>query len=428
MADRAAEAALTPADHALLLRLLELPTAGPLEAAGPLRLREAQEAYAAAAEGFAVVHHAPAPLSALRRPGVPAGVREAALTPGFLERQPNLVLRLGPALPRARTVMFNVHMDTVAGMEPVSFDGGVFRGRGAVDAKGPAVALLAGIRDAAARHPAVGADVAVLVQVVSGEEGGAMGVFGTRPLVAQGFVGALNVFCEPTGLRYLPRATASATARVRVDGAGAVDDRPGDGHNATVLLGFLAQHLAARLSGDEGGHACVAGLHTGTRHNRVYGSGALMLNLAYATAEAGARLTDAVERAVAEGVKEFETRFAGVPELTRTATEAAAVTSVEWLKRGLPTLADGGAPLRELMSAAGIPRAPDSDPAFTCDAIWMSEAPGCLAAVLGPGDLAANNAHAEGEFAALSDLDAFADQVSRLLRAFADAPIRTDRR
>ena len=28
----------------------------------------------------------------------------------------------------------------------------------------------------------------------------------------------------------------------------------------------------------------VAGLHTGTRHNKVYGAGSLLLNLAYATA------------------------------------------------------------------------------------------------------------------------------------------------
>src|SRR5699024_3677968 len=132
-------------------------------------------------------------------------------------------------------VMFNVHMDTVAGVEPVSTDAGWYRGRGAIDAKGPAVALLAGIRDAVRNIPALGRDVGVLVQVVSGEEGGAMGTFGTRPLVEDGFVGRLNVFCEPTGLRYLPRSTASMTARLSVEGDDAVDDHPDAGHNATVL-------------------------------------------------------------------------------------------------------------------------------------------------------------------------------------------------
>ena len=52
--------------------------------------------------------------------------------------------------------MFNVHLDTVAGLEPVRLDGGRLYGRGAIDAKGPAVALLAGIRAALTSEPAVG--------------------------------------------------------------------------------------------------------------------------------------------------------------------------------------------------------------------------------------------------------------------------------
>lgn len=413
---------LTGADHELLVRLLGLPTAGPLESPDPPRLWEAQAEYArhaGAITGCTVLHHAAADRAVLDRPGVPAPVRAAADRPGFLDGQPSLVLRLGPPRPRADTVMFNVHLDTVAGQEPVSFDGTVFRGRGAVDAKGPAVALLAGIRDAARRHPGIGGGVSVLVQAVAGEEGGAMGTFGTRPLVEQGFVGGLNVFCEPTGLRYLPRATASATARVRVAGSGAVDDRPGDGHNATVLLGFLAQHLASHLPRD-GGHACIAGLHTGTRHNRVYGSGELLVNLGYQTEAAGRRLTRALDRAVTEGLARFGERFAGVPELARTAADATAVTTVDWIKRDLPVLTDGGPGVPVLMAAADIPRWPDHEPAFTCDAIWMSGVPGAATVVLGPGDLAANNAHADGEFVALADLAAFAEQVSRLLRTFAD--------
>ncbi|GLZ36438.1 M20/M25/M40 family metallo-hydrolase [Actinokineospora sp. NBRC 105648] len=413
-------AGLTEADVALLLRLIDLPTAGPLEGPGPVWLWAAQTAYAEAAHGFDVVHHAPAEPSELDLPSVPEAVRDAARDPDFLAAQPNLVLRLGPA--DAPTVMFNVHLDTVAGHEPASCDGAVVRGRGAVDAKGPAVALLAGIRDAVAREPRLGREVSVLVQAVAGEEGGAMGTFGTRPLIARGFYGALNIFCEPTGLRYLARATASATARVRVAGSGAVDDRPGDGHNATVLLGYLAQHLATELAG---GQACIAGLHTGTRHNRVYGQGDLLVNLAYAGADEGAALTAALDRAIAGGVERFGSAFAGVPELARTAADAARLTTVDWLKRGLPALAGGGPWLGGLMATAGVPAWPTAEPAFTCDAIWMSEVPGTATAVLGPGDLAANNAHAEGEFVALADLAAFADQVSRVLRAFTATPTRT---
>ncbi|WP_436491870.1 M20/M25/M40 family metallo-hydrolase [Actinokineospora sp. HUAS TT18] len=419
---------LTSADHALLLRLLALPTAGPLETSDRARIWDAQFAYADSAPEFKVLHHAPADLSDLRRPDVPAPVRMAAREPGFLDEQPSLVLRLGPQRPRARTVMFNVHLDTVAGQEPVTFDGAVFRGRGAIDAKGPAVALLAGIRDAATRDSRIGDEVSVLVQAVAGEEGGAMGTFGTRPLVERGYVGALNVFCEPTGLRYLTRATASATAAVRVGGQGAIDDRPGDGHNATVLLGFLAQHLAGELTGDADGHACVAGLHTGTAHNRVYGTGDLMINLAYATPAAGARLTGGLDRAVADGLDRFTKQFADVPAFARTAAEASRVTTVDWLKRGLPTLDSDRAALDRWMTAAAIPRWPADEPAFTCDAIWLADVPETTTAILGPGDLATNHAHATGEFATLAELTAFAGQISRLLQAFADAPPPMDSR
>ncbi|MBV2366054.1 M20/M25/M40 family metallo-hydrolase [Streptomonospora nanhaiensis] len=418
-------ARLTPADHRLLLRLLELPTAGPLETgpgAPPPRLRQAQRTYAeAAAEaGCVVVHHGAPDPAELERPEVPEAVRRAAADPAFLADQPSLVLRLGPPLPRAATAMFNVHLDTVAGDEPVSFDGTRFHGRGAADAKGPAVALLAGLRAARAADPAVGTEVGVLVQAVAGEEGGAMGVFGTRPLVERGLVGRLNVFCEPTGLRYLPRCTAAMTARVRVRGRDSIDDRPGEGHNATVLLGFLAQYLAEELAHHPGGTVCVAGLHTGTLHNRVYGRGDLLLNLAYASSAAGRRLGAAVEAALDSGLAEFSRRFAAAPPFALTAADARAITRLDWLKRGLPTL-DGPDPwLRDLMERAGVEPWPADARGFTCDAIWMAGVPGAAAAVLGPGDLAANNAHAQGEFADLADLDAFADTVARLLLAFAD--------
>ncbi|GLW95810.1 M20/M25/M40 family metallo-hydrolase [Actinokineospora globicatena] len=406
-------AEFTDADAALLLRLINLPTAGPMEGVEPALLWEAQYLYADAAAGFSVVHHEPASRSDMDLPGVPESVRAAAQDPTFLANQPNLVLRLGPA--DAPTVMFNVHLDTVAGHERGRYDGAVIHGRGAVDAKGPAVALLAGLRDAVRRDPRVGTEVSVLVQAVSGEEGGAMGTFGTRPLVNAGYYGALNVFCEPTGLRYLTRATASATARVRVAGMGSIDDRPGDGHNATVLLGFLAQHLAGQLAGRQ---ACIAGLHTGTRHNRVYGGGDLLVNLAYA--DDGEALTDALDRAVADGIARFRQAFAAVPELARTAADAHRVTTVDWLKRGLPALSASDPWLDALMAEAGVPAWPAHEPAFTCDAIWMSGVPGAATAVLGPGDLAVNNAHADGEFVAVADLTAFAGQISRVVRTFAE--------
>jgi acetylornithine deacetylase/succinyl-diaminopimelate desuccinylase-like protein len=415
---------LTAADRDLLLDLLRLPTAGRLEVGeeGPSpRLWEAQDAYAKAAAkfGFQVVRHEALDASALDGCEVPRLVAQAIERfPGFLAEEPSLVLRLGPELPRERTVMFNVHLDTVAGGEPPRLEGDRFHGRGAVDAKGPAVALLAGIRAAVAEEPAVGERISVLVQAVAGEEGGAMGVFGTRPLVEAGLVGRINIFCEPTGLRLLPRATASATACVVVEGEDAIDDRPGEGHNATVLLGAIAQHLAAVLPGHApDGQVCVAGLHTGHLHNRVYGSGRLLLNLSYGSAETGRELQEATERAVADAVEAFAGRFRDHRDLARTAAEATRVTYIEWYKRGLPALSATPDPWAQslLEVDTGIAPWPAFEHAFTCDAIWMERVPGTYTAVYGPGELGANRAHAAGEYVDLEDLERYADGVARIL-------------
>jgi acetylornithine deacetylase/succinyl-diaminopimelate desuccinylase-like protein len=421
---------LTARDHDLLLRLLDLPTAGPLETGldGPRpRLWEAQRAYAAAAAdaGLRVVHHSPAAPDAVLRDDVPLPVRRAvADDPHFLVDQPSLVLRLGGEQPRERVIAFNVHLDTVADLPPARFDGVRFTGRGAIDAKGPAVALLAGVRAARARLAAgaVPADeIAVLIQAVAGEEGGALGTFGTRPLVEAGHYGRLNVVCEPTGNRHLPRATAAMTARVHVAGRDAVDDRPEAGHNASVLLGFLAQHLAHALTTADvpEGRVCVAGLRTGTLHNRVYGSGDLLLNLAYASQDAADRLAGACERALADGLREFTARFGDVAPFALTAADAAAVTRLEWLKRGLPTLAAQDPWAERLLARAGVSRCPADQPAFTSDAIWFADLPDTYTTVLGPGTLAGNNAHAAGEYADLADLERFARTVADLIVTFA---------
>ncbi|MCC3766765.1 M20/M25/M40 family metallo-hydrolase [Streptomyces sp. UNOC14_S4] len=421
---------LLPSEHELLIRLLELPTVGLLEAGadGPRpRLAEAQLAYAdAAAElGFTVVHHGAPPPSELERPDVPRVVREAmAEIPDFLECQPSTVLRLGPELPRERTIMFNVHLDTVSGWEPPRYTDRRFHGRGAIDDKGPAVALLAALRTAVDRVPELGRTTGVLIQLVAGEEGGAMGVFGTRPLIEQGFYGRINLFCEPTGSRLLPRSTAAMTARVTVDGLDSIDDRPGGGHNATVLLGYLAQHLAHRLSGrHDGTRVCVAGLRTGPLHNRVYGTGELLLNLAYENTTAGQRLEAALEAEVERGLADFTERFGQVRDFALTADEASGVTAVEWLKRGLPALVDQDDPwARSLLTTrAGLPCVPADEPSFTCDAIWLDGVPGAYTAAFGPGDLDLNHAHAQGEFADARELETYAASVVSLLSHFARA-------
>lgn len=210
------------------------------------------------------------------------------------------------------------------------------------------------------------------------------------------------------------------TARITVDGDGAVDDRPDAGHNATVLLGFLAQHLATALDGAlPDGRVCVAGLHTGDRHNRVYGSGHLLLNLSYARTADGAALERAVAEAVGTGLRAFAERFGATREFARTAADAPRITRLDWEKRGLPGLDDHDPWAEALLADAGVPRWPAGEPAFTCDALWMAGRPGAATVVLGPGTLDANHAHAQGEFIDLADLEAFAATVRDVLTAFA---------
>ncbi|WP_308379077.1 M20/M25/M40 family metallo-hydrolase [Streptomyces sp. ISL-43] len=419
-------APLTAGDDELLLRLLSLPTAGPLEtgAGGEVRLWEAQRAYAEAARelGFTVEWHGTADAEQLADEQVPAVVRWAVQGgEEFLSSQPSLVLRLGPRLPHSRTVMFNIHVDTVAGVQPVSLAEGRFHGRGAIDAKGPAVALLAGIRAALAAEPAIGRETGVLIQLVSGEEGGAMGVYGTRPLIERGYTGRLNIFCEPTGRRLLTRSTAAMTARVRVAGDDSIDDAPAAGHNATVLLGHVAGHLADALPQyANSGQVCVAGLQTGPLHNKVYGTGQLLLNLSYGSGADGVALEAAMRRELRLALAGFRHRFAGSELIGRTAADAEEITSLDWLKRGLPALDASDAWAERLLTeGAGLERWPADEAAFTCDAIWADGLPDSFTAVFGPGDLQRNNAHAEGEFADREELELFAGDIARLLIAFA---------
>jgi acetylornithine deacetylase/succinyl-diaminopimelate desuccinylase-like protein len=411
-------------DADLLVHLLALPSVNPLErgaAVGAQRLRDVQLRYAEAAAqlGFSVVHHGPASVESLGRAEVPESVRIAARTDprGFLAAQPNLVLRLGAAQPRTRTIMFNVHLDTVAGDFPVRWDSERFVGRGAIDAKGLAVGLLAGVREALRRVPQLGSAVSVLIQGVSGEEAGCMGVYGTLPLVEAGYVGAVNVFCEPTRLRFMDRVTASMTARMRVDGLDCHDDTPGEGHNATVLLAWLTVEVARRLlprAAQMGASVCIGGVHTGDMHNRVYGAGSLLINIAYGSDAARVAMEHAVEEIFAAALDRVATECRSLPWLERTACDARRVVCLEWVKRGLPVLTGQSADDARWIEQLGIVR---SETTFTCDAIWMHEQEG-YSFVYGPGDLSDNCAHADGEFVTRAELEAYAAGIADLLCAF----------
>lgn len=414
----------TNADERLLLDLLRLDTVNPLENGGHCgQFVTAQRRYAeaAAALGFHPVLWEPAPVSALRAPGVPAAL--TGLGEDFLSGQPNLVLSLGEAPPE-RTIALNFHLDTVAGAVPVRRVGDLLYGRGAVDDKGPGVAFLAAVRHALAEDPLLSERIRVLVHVVPGEEGGAMGVYGTRVVAERGLLGRLTVVAEPTRGGYLDQSTASMTLCVRVAGQGSIDDEPERGENATLLLGFLsswfAEHVLPAVHA-AGGKACLAGLHTGTAHNCVYGTGSLLVNFAYPDQRVAEQVVAIVDLAVESGLAAFTARFGGDPTTAVTAESARRITHVEWLKHGLPTLANRDEELEDLLREAGFPRHDEQSTLrpFTCDAIWLGR-PGSHTVVCGPGDLAANHAHADDEHVSIRELAGYAGRLSRLLRGFAD--------
>ncbi|HEX8052745.1 MAG TPA: M20/M25/M40 family metallo-hydrolase [Thermoleophilaceae bacterium] len=421
--------AFDDAHAGLLLELLRTPTVTPMETRMPSAIGDAQLliAESAAELGFEVELHEPPPAAALDAPGVPTPVREVADAMGrdeFLACQPNMVLRLGPETDHERTLMLNAHLDTVGGDVPVGERDGVISGRGAVDMKGPAVALLAAVRDALRERPDLTERIAVRLQLVSGEESGAMGSYGTRVLVERGLTGRLNVFAEPTGGVYFDSCTASMTARVTVRGSGSTDDEPDAGENATLLLGHVAVELAARLDGPAtraGCKLCVGGLTTGTMHDRVYGEGTLMVNIPYPSAEAAETMERELEEAVRGACASFAERFAGAGVAARTAQAAERICHVEWVKRGLPTLEGRDAEFEGRLAAVGIERLPESrsHERFTCDAIWGSLADG-YSIVFGPGTLRKNRAHAAGEFVRREDLESYTRAAARLVLDFDD--------
>jgi acetylornithine deacetylase/succinyl-diaminopimelate desuccinylase-like protein len=360
---------------------------------------------------------------------VPVQTRMVAQSAEFFTRQPNMAIRLGAEKP-AQQLLFNVHIDTVGPHLPVEFRDGVYHGRGVADAKGPGMAMLAGLEAAIAERPDLLDQIGLVLQFVTGEEGGAMGVYGTRHLFERGYTGDLNLFLEPTGGRYIDFSTVSMTAELRVEGIGCTDDQPGQGENATLILSVLANHIAQRFSplAVDGVKFCLAGIKTGEAHNRVYADGTLKMNIAYRDAETGQKLEEELERCVAEGLDHLEHTFSGTPAFDRTARAARAITELRWLKRRLPTLSNRSAPLEACLLAAGFSRLDEAqgDEAFTCDAIWGGLSDG-YSAIVGPGDLAANGAHTAHEQMSLADLDRFAKQIASLTLNFADAAVGVGR-
>lgn len=421
-------AGLTAADHEWLVSLMDIDTVSPLEGGDLAGVIRAQTLFAAGAKarGFYEVLFAAPPPRVLELPGVPSPVLAAAHRwgPDFLDRQPSVVVGLGRATSAEDTIVINFHIDTVGPHLPVVRQGAILRGRGAVDDKGPGVAAVAGVRAAFDRRPDLADRVRVLIASVPGEEGGALGTYGTRWLVDAGHTGRLMLFAEPTGNDTLDACSAAMTPRFSVRGEGSTDDHPERGHNATVALGFLAALLTERLgpvAAARGAKVTVAGLHTGHAHNRVYGTGDLLLNIAYFDTAAAVELAGLVDGTLHEARDLFARRFAGLPGAARLVEDWDRVVRLDWLKRDIPPLANRDPAMESLLAAAGLPRRDGvaDGTAFTCDAIWAA-GPSRYVAVGGPGSLAHNGAHTDDEWVDLADLDRYAASVADLVTAFAE--------
>lgn len=416
----------TAEDRDWLLTLLAEDTVNPLEGGRSAGLSTAQGLFAAgaASRGLALRNRSAPPVGFLDLPGVPEAVREAAGSDpaGFLAWQPSVVVG-SPRTHRVdRRLVFNFHMDTVGPHLTPRLANGVIHGRGSVDDKGPGVAAVLGVAAAFAAAPELADEIEVLVASVPGEEGGAMGVYGTRWLVESGWTGRLMVFAEPTDCRTLDACSATMTPVVSVRGMDSTDDHPYGGHNATVALGHVACLLTERVgpvAEKLGAKLCVAGMMSGPAHNRVYGSGQLRLNIAYFNDRAAAELAAAVEETLAIAGDELRRRFPGNAVTRRLAADWESVVSLQWLKRGLPALANRDPALEPVLAAAGLPRHDGiaDGSAFTCDAIWAA-APGRYVVTCGPGSLQANGAHTEREHVALADLESYAGRCRDLVLNF----------
>ncbi|MFD7626605.1 M20/M25/M40 family metallo-hydrolase [Streptomyces sp. NPDC059851] len=413
-------------DLSWLVGLMDRDTVTPLEGGEPAAFAAAQQQFVdgAVRRGFALRELSSPPASFLDRPDVPAQVTGAlgGDADAFLRAQPSAVVALGGEQPAARTVVFNFHMDTVGPHLPPRLDGGVLYGRGAVDDKGPGVAAVLGAAAAFAEDPSLARDVQVLVASVPGEEGGAMGVYGTRWLVESGRVGRLMVFAEPTGGRVFDACSAAMTPRITVTGLDSTDDHPYDGHNATLALGTAACHLAevlGPLAERLGAKVCLSGLHTGNAHNRVYGTGELRLNIAYHDLAAADELAAAVERALPRMADGLARRFGDNPVARRLVEDWERVVHLDWLKRGLPPLSNRDAEMEGLLAGAGLHRHDGirDGSAFTCDAIWAA-GPDRYVVACGPGRLDLNGAHTAQEHVAVRDLEAYAGSCRDIVRRF----------
>ena len=410
----------------LLTDLLHINCVTPMETDEISNLPEALALFKSAAEslGFIALYNQDPKSFISDDPTLPSPILQKIHYFGddFYHSQPSLVLAFGSASEPEKTIMFNVHMDTVSPHLKVSIQEGKILGRGAVDMKGPAVAILAAIEGLRREFPDLEKHIRIFIQCVAGEEGGAMGYYGTKILTELGYTGRLNIFAEPTNTYFFDHATTSMTLAIKVSGRGVTDDHPEAGDNATVLLGFLADYFAENLTpvlAMQDIKMCIAGIHTGTFHNRVYGDGSLHINFAYKSLLSGINAKKCIEDSFTQACHLFDKKFRNNKNLAVTVKNLRKITQLQWIKSGLPVLANRDDEMERLLERTAIKKLPPelSDHAFTCDALWV-QGDQQYTIVYGPGSLLENGAHTQDEFVSIADLEDYAQKIALLIMNF----------
>ena len=340
--------------------------------------------------------------------------------PEIKEAQPNLVLKAGKNTDLEKTICFNAHIDTVAGLPVPEFKDDTFLGRGAVDMKGPLTATIAGIERAATMEQNLLEDITIRLQVVSGEESEPMGMIGTAVLVDKGYVGRLNIFCEPTGGGYFNACKTNMTPMLTTQGNDAHDSQSEQGFVARHILGYMDRYLEKKFMPyvlRNGGNVCLAGMQTeGQNHSRVFGTAFSKINIGYPSMDAADRFKRLFEEEIKKALSDYAAEYGNHPLFSNTARYAKEVTKLEWLKYGIPVLNNLDAEI-ERNVLQDIPKATEMGIIpFSCDAIWSPP----YTIVLGPGDLGKNHAHDDGEYIERVKLEAHAQTVSSLIMKFRD--------
>ena len=139
----------TKVDIGFLMRFMDIASVSPLEGGDPQATVDAQNLFTRYARGKGFRTELLEPDAAALRddPLVPLTLRERIeRDPVLVTRQPSVVARMGASgATAARRIVFNFHVDTVGPHISPRLVDAVLYGRGALDDKGPGIALLAGV-------------------------------------------------------------------------------------------------------------------------------------------------------------------------------------------------------------------------------------------------------------------------------------------